>query len=112
MYRGGAMLWFQGLFGGNTWQPPILVSEIAGFEGARVGGGVWCAAAGLGVALTRAAAADGRRLGPRTWGTSPTRPAPPPDGVGIDCAAGPLQAVSTTSEDTSRVASRRLVVPA
>src|ERR1700676_4415088 len=105
-----AMLWFQGLFGGNTWHPPILVSEVAVLAGARVGAALW-AAEGAGVVLTRAAEADARVVGLRTWGTSAPRPAPPPAGVGIDCAAGPLQAVSTTSEDTSRVASRRPVAP-
>src|ERR1700694_5043198 len=103
--------WFQGLFGGNTWHPPILVSEVGVLAGARVGAALWWAAEGAGVALTRAAVGDGR-VGARTRGTSAVRPAPPPDGVGIDCAAGPLHAVSTISEDTRRVASRRPVAPA
>src|SRR5450759_4019512 len=95
-----AMLWFQGLSGGKTWHPPILVSAVG--AGARVGAGVWCVAFRVDVALAARADADGELVVPSRWGTSPTR-APPPDGVGIGWAEGPLQAVRTSSDDTSNV---------
>ena len=56
-----AMLWFQGLLDGNTWHPPILVSEVG--ADARVGAGVRCVAFWVGVALTAATEADGELLG-------------------------------------------------
>ncbi len=104
------MFWFQGLFVGKTWQPPRMV------RGPDAAGGfvevVRAVGFGVGLAVARAVAlagADGNAdavgvpdgLGDALRG-------PPPEGVGIACPEGPLQALTTTSAHTSAMPSRRL----
>jgi hypothetical protein len=98
------MFWFQGLFVGNTWQPPRIVRGPDGAGGfAEV-----VRAVGRGVALAVAVAsaeADADVVGEPGVGDVPR--VPPPEGVGTACVDVPPQAVATMSELASAMPSRR-----
>src|SRR5580704_14359074 len=104
------MLWFHGLLVGKTWHPP---TTVRGPAGDLVDGG-WDAGLALGRGVARAVATavtDAESVGDAvTSGRAPR--APPPAGVGTACPDGPAQAVTTTSEQTSAIASLRHGVPA
>jgi hypothetical protein len=99
---------FHGLLVGKTWHPPSTV-----FAPDATGGlaDVVCVAAvGFGRDVARAVAAAfavAAAIGePGRWGSALS--STPPEGVGIACTEGPLQAVTTTSAITAVILSRRL----
>ena len=104
-----AMFWFHGLLVGKTWHPPMMVRRpdaVGGFVdvGSAAGFGVGPRGGSRGrIVLAPTPTAVG---GPGRCGSAPREPAPA-TGSGTACPEGPLQAVTTTSEHTSAVPSRR-----
>src|SRR5471032_1184199 len=101
---------FHALFAGKTWQPPrTVLPAVGGGAGAGVcetwGMIGMDVCVGFAVAEARAAAVAAAVAGPGRCGSAPSRY--PPEGVGIACPVGPVQAVRTTSEHTTAVPSRR-----
>ena len=100
---------FQGLLLGNTWQPRRIVfgPETAGGRVGALCTVIFPVVLGVARAVTAdfvAADADAEAVGEPESGLR----VDPPAGVGIACAAGPLHAVTTTSEHTRALPSRRL----